>query len=59
MSDLEYPSDLRYTYGIGGRFLLPFGPLRMDLAWSDRPDFPRPTRPKLPFVYQFAIGPSF
>jgi len=36
--------DLRYTYGIGGRLVLPFGPLRVDLAWSDRPDFPRINR---------------
>jgi outer membrane protein assembly factor BamA len=49
--------DIRYTYGLGGRLVLPFGPLRIDLAWSDRPDFPRSNR--VPFVYQFAIGPSF
>ncbi len=48
--------DIRYTYGVGGRLVLPFGPLRIDLAWSDRPDFPRGNTP---FVYQFAIGPSF
>lgn len=54
--------DLRWTYGIGARLLLPFGPLRVDLAWSDRPDFPEGRLGNwkgLPFVYQFAIGPSF
>jgi outer membrane protein insertion porin family len=59
----ESPSDIRYSYGIGGRLVLPFGPLRVDLAWSDRPDFPRgghfPWGGHVPFVYQFAIGPSF
>jgi len=48
--------DLRYSYGAGGRLMLPFGPLRFDLAWSPSPDFPRG---HIPFVYQFAIGPSF
>lgn len=54
--------DLRWTYGIGARLVLPFGPLRVDLAWSDRPDFPKGRLGNwrnLPFVYQFAIGPSF
>jgi len=55
--------DIRYTYGVGGRLVLPFGPLRIDLAWSDRPDFPRGGKflggTRVPFVYQFAIGPSF
>ncbi len=53
--------DVRYTYGVGARLVLPFGPLRIDLARADRPDFPFPTvnHQKLPFVYQFAIGPSF
>lgn len=50
-------NDLRYTYGVGGRLVLPFGPLRVDLAWSDRSDFPRSRR--VPFSYQFAIGPTF
>ena len=55
------PGDLRYTYGVGARLLLPFGPLRFDLAWSDSPDFPRSSVGKEPqrFAYQFAIGPSF
>ncbi len=55
--------DIRYTYGFGPRLVLPFGPLRIDLSWSDRPDFPRGGRflwiQHAPFVYQFAIGPSF
>ena len=54
--------DVRYSYGIGGRLELPFGPLRVDLSRADRPDFPFTTRrhgPPLPFTYQFAIGPSF
>lgn len=55
------PGDLRYTYGVGARLVLPFGPLRFDLAWGDRPDFPRARINgfKYPFAFQFAIGPSF
>jgi outer membrane protein insertion porin family len=57
------PGDVRYTYGVGGRLLLPFGPLRIDLAWSRNPDFPYGRKflfhRTVPFVYQFAIGPSF
>lgn len=50
------PGDLRYTYGVGARFVLPFGPLRLDASWSDHPDFPgKGRRP----VFQFAIGPTF
>lgn len=61
------PDDVRYTYGLGARLLLPFGPLRMDLAWSENPDF-ESRRASLGaaghqvrqrFAYQFAIGPSF
>lgn len=49
-------NDLRYTYGVGARFVLPFGPLRVDAAWGEHPDFPgRDGRPQ----FQFAIGPSF
>ena len=69
LSDLVAPwqatrvndGDVRYVYGLGGRLVLPFGPLRVDLAWSDRPDFPRGTlfRRPMRFAYQFAIGPSF
>jgi outer membrane protein assembly factor BamA len=58
----DRPGDIRYAYGLGGRLVLPFGPLRVDLARADRPDFPftkgRHGR-NLPFAYQFAIGPSF
>lgn len=50
------PGDLRYTYGVGARFVLPFGPLRLDAAWSDHPDFPGVGRRP---VFQFAIGPTF
>ena len=55
------PDDVRYTYGVGARLLLPFGPLRVDVAWSENPDFPRSTVGKVRqrFAYQFAIGPSF
>lgn len=55
------PDDLRWTYGVGARLVLPFGPLRVDVAWSDRPDFPEGKLfgRSTPFVYQFAIGPSF
>lgn len=54
-------NDIRYTYGIGARVMLPFGPLRVDLAWSQHPDFPNASlfKRRLPFTYQFAIGPSF
>jgi outer membrane protein assembly factor BamA len=54
--------DIRYTYGVGGRLLLPFGPLRVDLAWSRSKDFSSSKLGKgyrVPFIYQFAIGPSF
>jgi len=55
------PGDIRWSCGIGARLLLPFGPLRLDISWSEHPEFrsssvfgvPRP------FAYQFAIGPSF
>ncbi len=55
------PGDLRYAYGVGGRLVLPFGPLRIDLSRADRPDFPFTSRRghNLPFTFQFAIGPSF
>ncbi len=59
------PGEVRYSYGMGARLLLPFGPLRFDMAWSNRDDFPRSSWPgrtprtPLPFAYQFAIGPSF
>ncbi len=52
---------VRYTYGVGARVLLPFGPLRVDLAWSEHPDFPHASLfgRRVPFTYQFAIGPTF
>ncbi len=55
------PNDLRWTYGFGPRLVLPFGPLRVDVAWSDRPDFPYTTlrKKRMRFNYQFAIGPTF
>jgi outer membrane protein assembly factor BamA len=55
------PGDLRYSYGVGARLLLPFGPLRMDLAWSPHPEFTgsKVFGRKQPFTFQFAIGPSF
>lgn len=54
-------NSVRYTYGVGARLLLPFGPLRLDLAWSEHPDFPHASLfgRRVPFTYQFAIGPSF
>ncbi len=55
------PGDLRYSYGVGARLLLPFGPLRMDLAWSRHPEFvgSKVGGRQQPFAFQFAIGPSF
>ena len=55
------PQDVRYTYGVGARLMLPFGPLRVDVAWCDSPDFPRSRvfKETQRFAYQFAIGPSF
>ncbi len=55
------PGDLRYSYGVGARLLLPFGPLRMDLAWSQHPEFrgSKVSGRQQPFAFQFAIGPSF
>jgi outer membrane protein insertion porin family len=53
--------EVRYSYGVGARLMLPFGPLRMDLAWSRHPEFPHSVLFHKPrgFAYQFAIGPSF
>ena len=55
------PGDIRWSFGIGARLLLPFGPLRMDISWSEHPDFQgsRVFGVHRPFAYQFAIGPSF
>jgi outer membrane protein assembly factor BamA len=46
------PGDVRYVYGVGGRFNLAFAPLRLDLTWGSEPKH-RAGR------YQFAIGPAF
>lgn len=48
--------DVRYLFGVGWRVNLPFGPLRVDFAWSTRPDELGLRRRG---VMQFAIGPSF
>jgi len=48
--------DVRYVFGIGPRFNLPFGPLRLDFTWSLRPTANRDALVAEP---QFAIGPSF
>jgi outer membrane protein insertion porin family len=52
---------VRYSYGLGARLMLPFGPLRLDLAWSRHPEFPhsRVFGKLRGFAYQIAIGPSF
>jgi outer membrane protein insertion porin family len=50
------PSDVRYVVGIGPRFNLPVGPLRIDFTWSLRPSRDRAALVREP---QFAIGPSF
>ena len=57
----NHPDDIHWTYGIGARLELPFGPLRADLAWSDNPAFPHAVigRNPVPFAYQFAIGAAF
>jgi len=46
------PGQVRYVYGAGGRFNLPFGPLRFDYTWglAGRHRAGRA---------QFAIGPAF
>lgn len=53
--------DLRYSYGVGARLLLPFGPLRLDLAWCQHPEFSgaKVFGIQQRFAYQVAIGPSF
>jgi outer membrane protein assembly complex protein YaeT len=49
------PRNVRYVYGVGGRFNLPFGPLRLDVTQGIGDD---PLRRPIRHV-QFAIGPSF
>jgi outer membrane protein assembly factor BamA len=55
------PGDIRWSAGVGARLLLPFGPLRMDVSWSEHPDFRASSVFGVvrTFAYQFAIGPSF
>lgn len=48
--------DVRYVVGVGGRFNLPFGPLRLDFTQGVGHE--PPPQPSLHRV-QFAIGPSF
>jgi outer membrane protein assembly factor BamA len=55
-SDPMTPYDVRWVYGFGPRFQLPFGPLRMDFTWWARPD---DTGKRQRGTFQFAIGPSF
>ena len=50
------PNNLRYVAGVGARFNLPFGPLRLDFSWAARPE-PDGSRPA--GRAQFAIGPAF
>ncbi|MFM8559741.1 MAG: outer membrane protein assembly factor, partial [bacterium] len=61
VSDPLDASQLRYSYGVGARVMLPFGPLRFDISWSEHPEFSggQLFRRRQPFAYQFAIGPSF
>ena len=48
--------DVRYTFGLGPRLQLPFGPLRVDFTWWARPDG---TGRREKGRAQFAIGPAF
>jgi outer membrane protein assembly factor BamA len=53
--------DVRYVFGVGPRFELPIGPLRVDLSWSARPSNTgtgQRVRGYLAPRWQFAIGPS-
>lgn len=50
------PSDVRYVYGAGARFNLPFGPLRLDFTWGTRPE---PGENRIAGQWQFAIGNAF
>jgi outer membrane protein assembly complex protein YaeT len=49
--------DVRYVFGLGPRFELPIGPLRVDVSWSGRPSAGT-VRGYLEPRWQFAIGPS-
>lgn len=46
--------DIRHGYGIGLRYLLPVGPLRLDVGWN-----PDPGPGEDEFVPHFALGISF
>ena len=51
-SEKPGPGQMRYAYGVGGRFNLPFGPLRLDYTWGLQ------GRHRAGHA-QFAIGPAF
>jgi outer membrane protein insertion porin family len=44
--------DVRYVYGVGGRFNLAFAPVRLDVTWGAERGHRRG-------AVQFAVGPSF
>lgn len=44
--------DVRYVYGVGGRFNLAFAPVRLDLTWGAERGHRRG-------AVQFAVGPAF
>jgi outer membrane protein insertion porin family len=50
------PSDVRYVYGAGARFNLPFGPMRVDFTWGTRPE---QGENRIAGRWQFAIGNAF
>lgn len=52
----EYFSDFRTALGIGGQYLLPVGPIRLDIALN--PDY-RPERGEDRYVIHFSIGMAF
>jgi len=50
---VEVP-DLRYAVGIGARYLLPVGPVRLDWGWN-----PDPKETEDPWALHFSVGMSF
>ena len=44
--------DVRYVYGVGGRFNLAFAPVRLDLTWGSQAGHRNGS-------LQFAVGPTF
>lgn len=46
--------DYRGGLGLGARYALPIGPLRLDMAWSDDPEGDEPS-----WVLHFSVGFSF